>query len=249
MFVCVFWKHIISESSFQDLASCLVVQSPFWGWLYFPRFYFPPRRCLKKTALWNVVPGCLLHVYCRWVEEFITLAALPTSHFVSNNPLHSEQVAWQSHSVTDSKAKFLLVASFRKVAMAGKNLIRNLTPWYTMSMCGMENFSFKHIYKTQFEIRKPQPPKYPKHKISYQLVKMSWHLTSWTPRWSSFAHHATGDTLHDREISTRTSWRCVSPRTSRSVCPLLPTASIQTSHPESNKWRVFHWWYVGTCLN
>eukprot|EP00438_Fugacium_kawagutii_P014177 Skav207943 [mRNA] locus=scaffold108:272844:276368:+ [translate_table: standard] len=32
----------------------------------------------------------------KWVQDFIALAALPTSLFVSNNPLHAEQVVWQS---------------------------------------------------------------------------------------------------------------------------------------------------------
>ena len=32
----------------------------------------------------------------RWIDDFIALASLPSSLFVSNNPLHSEQVAWQS---------------------------------------------------------------------------------------------------------------------------------------------------------
>lgn len=32
----------------------------------------------------------------RWIDDFVAMAALPTSLFVSNNPLHSEQVLWQS---------------------------------------------------------------------------------------------------------------------------------------------------------
>ncbi|CAJ1360430.1 unnamed protein product [Effrenium voratum] len=34
--------------------------------------------------------------WSRWIDDFIALASLPSSLFVSNNPLHSEQVAWQS---------------------------------------------------------------------------------------------------------------------------------------------------------
>ena len=31
-----------------------------------------------------------------WIDEFIDMASMPTSFFVSNNRLHSEQLAWQS---------------------------------------------------------------------------------------------------------------------------------------------------------
>eukprot|EP00913_Durusdinium_trenchii_P029836 g27959.t1 len=34
--------------------------------------------------------------WSRWLDDFIELAALPSSLFVSNNPLHSAQVDWQS---------------------------------------------------------------------------------------------------------------------------------------------------------
>ena len=73
-----------------------------------------------KKIIWKAVPPCLLHVYCRWVEEFIALAALPTSHFVSNNPLHSEQVAWHRHSVTNKARFFWLQVFIKYVAMAKK---------------------------------------------------------------------------------------------------------------------------------
>lgn len=41
----------------------------------------------------------------RWLEEFTALASLPTSLFVSNNPLHAEQVAWQSGLAEDFSSR------------------------------------------------------------------------------------------------------------------------------------------------
>ncbi|CAE7933865.1 faeC [Symbiodinium sp. KB8] len=34
--------------------------------------------------------------WSSWIDEFIDMASMPTSFFVSNNRLHSEQLAWQS---------------------------------------------------------------------------------------------------------------------------------------------------------